>query len=207
MAFRKLRENAELTLWEALIPVIVLVALLAYNVLFAYNGKVNPDDDPLNGSNQFLLLIGAAVAAIVGFYNHVDYDKMIEKVGLNLKDTSEAILILLMVGALSSTWILSGIIPTIIYGGIQLLNPVIFLPIALIICSIVSLFTGSSWSTSATVGIAMIGIGSSLGISPAIVAGAVISGAYFGDKMSPLSDTTNLAPAMRVPPCLPTLII
>ncbi len=196
MAFRKLRENAELTLWEALIPVIVLVALLAYNVLFAYNGKVNPDDDPLNGSNQFLLLIGAAVAAIVGFYNHVDYDKMIEKVGLNLKDTSEAILILLMVGALSSTWILSGIIPTIIYGGIQLLNPVIFLPIALIICSIVSLFTGSSWSTSATVGIAMIGIGSSLGISPAIVAGAVISGAYFGDKMSPLSDTTNLAPAM-----------
>ncbi|MBK7222024.1 MAG: Na+/H+ antiporter NhaC [Saprospiraceae bacterium] len=196
MAFRKLRENAELTLWEALIPVIVLVALLAYNVLFAYNGKVNPDDDPLNGSNQFLLLIGAAVAAIVGFYNHVDYDKMIEKVGLNLKDTSEAILILLMVGALSSTWILSGIIPTIIFGGIQLLNPVIFLPIALIICSIVSLFTGSSWSTSATVGIAMIGIGSSLGISPAIVAGAVISGAYFGDKMSPLSDTTNLAPAM-----------
>ena len=93
MAFRKLRENAELTLWEALIPVIVLVALLAYNVLFAYNGKVNPADDPLNGSNQFLLLIGAAVAAIVGFYNHVDYDKMIEKVGLNLKDTSEAILI------------------------------------------------------------------------------------------------------------------
>ena len=80
MAFRKLRENAELSLLEALIPVIVLVILLAYNVLFAYNGKVNPDDDPLGGSNQFLLLIGAAVAAIVGFYNHVDYDKMIEKI-------------------------------------------------------------------------------------------------------------------------------
>lgn len=196
MTFRRLRENRELSLLEALIPVIGVVILLAYNALFAYNGKLNPDDDALGGSNQFLLIIGASIAAIVGFYNHVTYDKMIEKIGLNLKDTTEAILILLMVGALSSTWIISGIIPTIIYGGIQLINPTIFLPVALLVCSVLSLFTGSSWSTSATVGIAMMGIGTSLGINPAMIAGAVVSGAYFGDKMSPLSDTTNLAPAM-----------
>lgn len=121
---------------------------------------------------------------------------MLEEVAHNVKSTTGAILILLMVGALSGTWLLSGIIPTMIYYGLQLLTPTIFLGASLMICAVVSIATGSSWSTSATVGIALIGIGSSMGIDPGMTAGAVISGAYFGDKLSPLSDTTNLAAAM-----------
>ncbi len=101
-----------------------------------------------------------------------------------------------MVGALAGTWLISGIIPTMIYYGLQILNPTIFLAASVIICAIISIATGSSWTTSATVGIALIGIGETLGISLGMTAGAVLSGAYFGDKMSPLSDTTNLAPAM-----------
>ena len=181
--------NKELNIWEALIPVFVLVALLAYNV-FVFG------DDALSGSNQFILLIGAAVAAIVGFSNKVGYDKMIREVGENLKSTTGAILILLMVGALAGSWLISGVIPAMIYYGLQILHPSIFLPATVVISAIISLATGSSWTTSATVGIALIGIGSALGMPVGMVAGAVVSGAYFGDKMSPLSDTTNLAPAM-----------
>jgi NhaC family Na+:H+ antiporter len=121
---------------------------------------------------------------------------MLEAVGANLKSTTGAILILLFVGALAGTWLLSGIIPAMIYYGLQILHPSIFLPACIIICAIISLATGSSWTTSATVGIALIGIGRALEIPVGMVAGAVISGAYFGDKLSPLSDTTNLAPAM-----------
>lgn len=181
--------NKELNIWEALIPIIVLIILLSYNI-FIYG------DSSLDGSNQFILLVGAAVAAIVGFRNKVNYNQMIEEVSQNLKSTSEPILILLMVGALAGTWLISGIIPGMIFYGLKLLSPTIFLAASLIICSLISLATGSSWSTSATVGIALIGIGNSLGISPGMTAGAVLSGAYFGDKISPLSDTTNLAPAM-----------
>ncbi len=101
-----------------------------------------------------------------------------------------------MVGALAGTWMVSGIIPSMIYYGLQILSPAIFLPATLIICSVISIATGSSWTTSATVGIALIGIGGALGFDLGMVAGAVISGAYFGDKLSPMSDTTNLAPAM-----------
>ncbi len=189
MEENKIIENKELNIWEALIPVIALVALLAYNVL-VYG------DDALSGSNQFVLLIGAAVAAIVGFRNKVNYETMIEEVGNNFKSTTGAILILLFVGALAGTWLISGIIPTLIYGGLKILNPTIFLPATVIICAIISIATGSSWTTSATVGIALIGIGGTIGFPLGMVAGAVLSGAYFGDKMSPLSDTTNLAPAM-----------
>ena len=121
---------------------------------------------------------------------------MMEEVANNIKSTVGAILILLMVGSLAGTWLVSGIIPTMIYYGLQILNPAIFLPATLIICSIISLATGSSWTTSATVGIALIGVGGALGFDLGMVAGAVISGAYFGDKLSPMSDTTNLAPAM-----------
>jgi len=113
-----------------------------------------------------------------------------------LKSTTGAILILLFVGALAGTWLLSGIIPAMIYYGLQILHPSIFLPACIVICAIISIATGSSWTTSATVGIALIGIGRALEIPVGMVAGAVISGAYFGDKLSPLSDTTNLAPAM-----------
>ena len=178
-----------ITLWGALLPIVILVLLLSFNVT-VYG------DDALGGSNQFILLIGAAVAAIVGFRNRVTYDQMIEAIGSNLKSTTGAILILLFVGALAGTWLLSGIIPAMIYYGLQILHPSIFLPACIVICAIISIATGSSWTTSATVGIALIGIGRALEIPVGMVAGAVISGAYFGDKLSPLSDTTNLAPAM-----------
>ncbi len=183
-------ENRELNIWEALIPIIALVGMLAFNVLVVYK------DDALSGSNQFVLLLGAAVAAIVGFYNKVSYKQMLDEVAENVKSTTGALLILLMVGALAGTWLISGIIPTMIYYGLQILNPTFFLAACVIICAIISIATGSSWTTSATVGIALIGIGDALGISLGMTAGAVLSGAYFGDKMSPLSDTTNLAPAM-----------
>ena len=119
-----------------------------------------------------------------------------DEVAENVRSTNGAILILLMVGALAGTWLVSGIIPSMIYYGLQILSPAIFLPATLIICAVISIATGSSWTTSATVGIALIGIGGALGFPVGMVAGAVISGAYFGDKLSPMSDTTNLAPAM-----------
>ena len=178
-----------ISLKASLIPVVLLVVLLAYNV-FVFG------DDALSGSNQFILLIGGAIAAVVGFYHKVSYEKMLAEVAENLKSTTGALLILLMVGALSGTWLVSGIIPAMIYYGLQILNPTIFLAACVIICAIISIATGSSWTTYATVGIALIGIGNALGIPMGMTAGAVLSGAYFGDKMSPLSDTTNLAPAM-----------
>lgn len=182
-------KNTELNIWEALLPVVVLVGMLAYNV-FIYG------DDSLNGTNQFILLMGGAVAAIVGVWNKVSYSQMLSEVAENVKSTTGALLILLMVGALTGTWLISGVIPSMIYYGLQVLNPTIFLAACVIICSVISLATGSSWTTSATIGIALIGIGSTLGIPLGMTAGAILSGAYFGDKMSPLSDTTNLAPAM-----------
>ena len=183
-------KNKELSIFEALIPVLALILMLFYNVFFVFG------DNALNGSNQFILLLGAAVAAIVGFFKKTSYSQMLNEVSENLKSTTGALLILLMVGALSGTWLVSGIIPTMIYYGLQLLNPTFFLVATVIICAIISIATGSSWTTSATVGIALTGIGETLGISLGMTAGAVLSGAYFGDKMSPLSDTTNLAPAM-----------
>ncbi len=179
-----------LTLAEALIPVVFLVALLAYNVQKVFG------DDALSGSNQFALLLGASIAALIGFKNKISFEYMMDTVAKNIKSTSSAILILLFVGGLSGTWLLSGIVPTMIYYGLQILNPTIFLAASVVIASLISLATGSSWSTSATVGIALIGIGKALGINEGMIAGAVISGAYFGDKISPLSDTTNLASAV-----------
>ncbi len=186
---KKIIKNKELNIWEALIPVIALVTMLGYNV-YVFG------DSALGGSNQFILLLGAAVAAIVGFFNKISFKNMMDEVAENIKSTTGAILILLMVGALAGTWLVSGIIPSMIYYGLQILSPAIFLPATLIICSVISIATGSSWTTSATVGIALIGIGGALGFPVGMVAGAVISGAYFGDKLSPMSDTTNLAPAM-----------
>jgi len=182
-------KSKQLSLGRALFPILILVLLLSYNVI-VYG------DDALSGSNQFILLLGGAVAAIVGFLQKISYEVMLEKVAENLQSVTGALLILLFVGALAGTWLISGIIPAMIYYGLQILHPSIFLPACIIICAIISLATGSSWTTSATVGIALIGIGKVLGIPVGMVAGAVISGAYFGDKLSPLSDTTNLAPAM-----------
>ena len=185
----EIRQNKELNILEALVPLIALIIMLSFNV-FVFK------DDALGGSNQFVLLIGAVIAGVVGHLNKVSYKSMIAKIAENLQSTTGAILILLMVGALAGSWLVSGIIPSMIYYGLLLLKPAIFLPATVIICAIISVATGSSWTTSATVGIALVGIGQAMGISPGMVAGAVISGAYFGDKMSPMSDTTNLASAM-----------
>jgi len=188
---QKIIENIELNIWEAIIPVVILMSLLAYNIFFVEG------QEWLGGyTNQLILLIGGGVAAIVGFFNKVSLMVMIKEIFENLKSVFVPIMILFLVGALAGTWLVSGIIPAMVYYGLQVLNPAIFLPACVVIAAIISIATGSSWTTSATVGIALIGIGEALGISLGMVAGAVISGAYFGDKMSPLSDTTNLAPAM-----------
>ena len=142
-------DNKELNIWEALIPVFALIGMLAYNVYIF-------GDDAISGSNQFILLLGGAVAAIVGFSNKVSYKQMLAEVAENVKSTTGAILILLMVGALAGTWLISGIIPAMIYYGLQILNPTIFLAACVVICAIISIATGSSWTTAATVGIALI---------------------------------------------------
>lgn len=183
-------ENKELNIWESLIPVIILMGLLAYNIFYADGVWLG------DYSNQYILLIGGGIAAIVGFFNKTTVNTMIAEIWENLKSVFIPIMILFLVGALAGTWLVSGIIPAMVYYGLQVLSPSIFLPACVVIAAIISVATGSSWTTSATVGIALIGIGEALGIPLGMVAGAVISGAYFGDKMSPLSDTTNLAPAM-----------
>lgn len=178
-----------ISLLESLIPIVFLIFFLAVNYhVFG--------DEAASGANQFALILGASVAIIIAFIHRVPFSDVMEHVAQNIKDTVPAILILLTVGALAGTWLISGVVPAMIYYGLQILSPSIFLVASVIIAALVSLATGSSWTTSATIGIALIGIGNSLGISAAMTAGAVISGAYFGDKMSPMSDTTNLAPAM-----------
>ncbi|HLT54100.1 MAG TPA: Na+/H+ antiporter NhaC family protein, partial [Flavobacteriaceae bacterium] len=184
-------ENKELNLLEALIPVVILMGLLAYNIFF-----VEGQEWFGTYTNQIILLLGGLVAAIVGFFNKVPLNLMVKEIWENLKSVFVPIMILFLVGALAGTWLVSGVIPAMVYYGLQVLNPAIFLPASVIIASLISIATGSSWTTSATVGIALVGIGTALQLHPGMIAGAVISGAYFGDKMSPLSDTTNLAPAM-----------
>ncbi|HIP48294.1 MAG TPA: Na+/H+ antiporter NhaC [Lutibacter sp.] len=179
-----------LPLFWALLPIFLLMALLSYNVLVIYH------DDATSGANQFALLFVGFVAALIGLRNKVSFQEMLDSVYENIKTTSGAILILLFVGSLAGTWLISGVIPTMIYYGLHILNPTIFLAVALLISAVISLVTGSSWGTTATIGIALIGIGKGLGIHEGMIAGAVISGAYFGDKISPMSDTTNLAAAM-----------
>ena len=188
---QKIIENKELNLLESLIPVVILMSLLAYNIFFV------EDQEWLGAyTNQYILLMGGLVSAAVGFFNKVPLNIMIAEIWENWKSVFVPIIILFLVGALAGTWLVSGIIPAMVYYGLQVLSPSIFLPASVVIAAIISVATGSSWTTSATVGIALVGIGSALGIPTGMIAGAVISGAYFGDKMSPLSDTTNLAPAM-----------
>ncbi len=176
-------------LWQAIVPIGVLVLLLAFNVVIF-------GADATSGPNQVAMVIAAGVAAIFSFRLGYKWSEIEHSIVKSISSAMAAILILMVIGALSGTWLLSGIVPAMIYYGLKILNPTIFLFAATIVCCIVSMATGSSWSTVATVGIALLGIGKTLGISEPIIAGAIISGAYFGDKMSPLSDTTNLAPAM-----------
>ena len=177
-------ESAQPRFWQALLPVIVLIGFLALNVHF------------YGGEPHIPLIIGTAVAALVGIslgYRWADLEEgMINGTVIALK----AIIILLVIGLLIATWIAGGVVPLLIYYGLKILSPSIFLVATCIICSIVSLATGSSWTTAGTVGVALIAVGQGLGIPLPMVAGAIVSGAYFGDKMSPLSDTTNLSPAV-----------
>ena len=179
----------EPTLFIALLPIVLLIFLLGLNVsLFG--------DNTLSGSNQLTLLFAAAVAALFGSIYGIKWVNMLKGAVKSISSAMGALIILLLIGSLAGTWMISGIVPTMIYYGMDILSPSIFLVATCVICAIVSLATGSSWSTIATIGIAMLGIGSALNISEGLIGGAIISGAYFGDKMSPLSDTTNLAPAM-----------
>jgi NhaC family Na+:H+ antiporter len=181
--------SAGLSIGVALLPIIFLVLLLSINV-FIYG------DDSLNGTNQFILILSGLFGASIGFIYKVSYKKILTSISNSVKSVTGALLILLFVGALAGTWMISGIIPAMVYYGLKILDPNIFLPACIIICSIISVATGSSWTTSATVGIALVGIGKALGLPAGMVGGAVIAGAYFGDKLSPLSDTTNLAAAV-----------
>ena len=180
---------SKIPLWMAIVPIVVLISLLVINVrLYSDNATYGP--------NQIALLLAAAVAAVLGLTLKIPFSDMLDGIIKSLESSMSAMLLLLLIGSLSGTWMISGVVPAMVYYGLDLLNPTIFLAASVIICSIVSVATGSSWSTIATVGVALLGIGNALGVGEAITAGAIISGAYFGDKISPLSDTTNLASAM-----------
>ncbi|MDW7690675.1 Na+/H+ antiporter NhaC [Flammeovirgaceae bacterium SG7u.111] len=177
------------TLLAALIPILFLVIALFINVMIF-------GDDGLSGSNQLILVLASAVAAIVAMTLGMSWDQMQSGIVKSISSAMPSMLILLLIGSLAGTWLLSGIVPAMIYYGLQILNAKIFLFASCVVCAIISLASGSSWSTVATIGVALLGIGKALGMSEGLIAGSIISGAYFGDKMSPLSDTTNLAPAV-----------
>jgi NhaC family Na+:H+ antiporter len=178
------------TLLEAIFPILFLICLLVINI-FVFG------TDGLSGSNQMVLVISSGVAGLVAIFRlNMKWGKLQDGIVASISSAMSSILILLLIGALAGTWLLSGIVPAMIYYGLKILNPTIFLIAACIVSAIVSIATGSSWTTVATVGVALLGIGKALGFGEGIIAGAILSGAYFGDKMSPLSDTTNLAPAM-----------
>jgi len=178
------REKRDPYFWEALISILGLIIFISLAIVRYETDAHVP------------ILLGVLVAAIIGMRAGFSW-KDIETGMLNgITNSLQAIVILCIIGILIGVWILSGVVPTLLYYGLKILHPKIFLPATLIICSITSLATGSSWGTSGTIGIALIGIGDGLGFPLPLVAGAVLSGAYFGDKMSPLSDTTNMAPAM-----------
>ena len=178
------REKRDPYLWEALISILGLVFFISLAILRYETDAHVP------------ILLGVLVAAVVGLRAGFSW-KEIETGMLNgITNALQAIVILLIIGILIGVWIQTGVVPTMLFYGLKILHPKIFLPAALIICSITALATGTSWGTTGTIGIALIGIGAGLGFPLPVVAGAVLSGAYFGDKMSPLSDTTNMAPAM-----------
>ena len=171
-----------------LLPITILIVILFFNLLVF--------DNSMAGPNQLALLLAAFCGAYIAHKRNTTFNSLIDGVVESIKSSMNAIIILLIIGGLTSTWILSGIVLAMIYYVIELINPRFFLFTTCIICAIVSVSTGSSWTTAATIGIALIGIGEILGLNKGLVAGAIISGAYFGDKMSPLSETTNLAPSV-----------
>ena len=183
--------SSEISLKKSLIPIIILICLLFYNIISFEN------NDWLGEYTYHYLLISSSVIAVfLGFLENIGISHIIKRIIESIKSITIPIIILLLVGALAGTWKVSGIIPAMVYYGLNLIDPSVFLPLTLIVSTLVSLTTGSSYTTSATVGIALVAVGIAFNIPAGMTAGAVISGAYFGDKMSPLSDTTNLAPAM-----------
>ncbi|MDT0594218.1 Na+/H+ antiporter NhaC [Glaciecola petra] len=174
---------------DALTPIILLIVLMGSSVyLFG--------EDSSFGPNQIALLIGTFTAAIIGLKNGYKWQAIEEGIVGGIALSLNACLILLAVGALIGTWMLAGTVPTLVYYGLSLLNPSFFYAAACLICAIVAMSIGSSWTTAATIGVALIGVATAMDLSLAITAGAIVSGAYFGDKLSPLSETTNLAPAV-----------
>lgn len=178
----------------SLIPILILVTLLALNIsIFG--------SDAILGASQVALLFSAGVAIWLAMWLFkVPWQDFEETIKSNSGDVTTAIVILFLIGAISGTWTVSGIVPTFIYYGVKIISPKVFLLTACIICALVSVTIGSSWTTIATIGVALLGIGKALGFSDGMIAGAIISGAYFGDKISPLSDTTVLASSMSKVP-------
>lgn len=178
----------------SMIPILILVTLLALNIsIFG--------SDAILGASQVALLFSAGVAIWLAMWLFkVPWQDFEETIKSNIGDVTTAIVILFLIGAISGTWTVSGIVPTFIYYGVKIISPKVFLLTACIICALVSVTIGSSWTTIATIGVALLGIGKALGFSDGMIAGAIISGAYFGDKISPLSDTTVLASSMSKVP-------
>lgn len=178
----------------ALLPVLLLVALVLLSLIVF-------GADALNGASQFSLLLASAFALVLGRlsgpFHWSEFEKQLHK---NFRNISGALIILLIIGALSATWMLSGVVPLFIVYGMKLIHPAVFLVAASVVCAVVSVLTGSSWTTIATVGLALLGIGKALGFAEGWIAGAIVSGAYFGDKISPLSDTTVLASSVTGTP-------
>lgn len=183
------KQYKEASLADALIPILILIFLLGSSVyLFEDNSSYGP--------NQIALLFSMGIAAIIGMRNGYTWEDIEQGIVKGISRSLGAILILLAVGSLIGTWMLAGTVPTLIYYGLDILNPTFFYAATCLVCAIVAMSIGSSWTTAATVGVALMGIAIGMGMSEAITAGAIISGAYFGDKISPLSETTNLAPAI-----------
>ncbi len=177
------------SIWQSLLPVGVLILLLVASVNFF-------GEDASYGPNQIALILSAMVSALIGLRIGFTWKQIQKAMVKGVSLSMGAIFILLVVGSLIGTWILGGVVPTMMYYGLQVLNPTIFYAACCVICAIVAIVSGSSWTTVSTIGIALVGIAAAFGLHLGIAAGAIISGAYFGDKLSPLSDTTNLAPAM-----------
>lgn len=180
-------------LWLALLPVFVLISALSWNV-WIYG------DNALSGSSQMIIILVTGFAAAIGLLRGTSWKQQQVSVVSTISNAMPSILILMLVGALASIWLLCGTVPMLVYYGVKILNPTIFLLACCIACALTSLVSGSSWSTAATIGVAMVGVGRALEIPDGLIGGAIISGAYFGDKVSPLSDTTNLAAAVTETP-------
>jgi len=187
-------ERNVMPLWLAFLPVVMLIFALTWNVLFVYG------DNALSGSSQIIIMFVAGISAAIGLARGVAWEHIQKRIVATISNAMPSILILLLVGSLASIWLLSGTVPTLVYYGLKLLNPTIFLVGCCIACALTSVMSGSSWSTAATIGVAMVAVGRALGVPDGLIGGAIISGSYFGDKISPLSDTTNLAAAVTETP-------